>query len=172
MVASVELLLDPATDTDVRRQWDALIAAGLPSAGRHTGASNRPHVTLAVAATVPPDRESLIVAAAGGSRLPLPLSLGGLVVFGRGPFVLARQVVVTAELLDLQTDITKAVGAGLPHSTPGSWTPHITLASRLTAADLGRAVELTVGTVVSASAVGVRRWDGDRKVEWIIAGTR
>ena len=172
MVASVELLLDPATDADVRRQWDALIAAGLPSAGRHSGASNRPHVTLAVAATIPPERESLIAAAADTVHLPLPLSLGGLVVFGRGPFVLARQVEVSADLLDLHREIADAVREGFPHTAPGSWTPHVTLASRLTAGDLGRAVDLTAGSDVSASAVGVRRWDGDRKVEWIIAGTR
>ena len=172
MVASVELLLDPAADADVRRQWDALIAAGLPSAGRHTGASNRPHVTLSVAAVVPPEREPLIVTAAGTVPLPLPLSLGGLVVFGRGPFVLARQVVVSAGLLELQTEIADAVREGFSHTAPGSWTPHITLARRLAATDLGRAAEMVATPEVSVAATAIRRWDGDRKVDWIIAGTR
>ncbi|MDQ0743662.1 hypothetical protein QFZ62_000970 [Clavibacter sp. B3I6] len=91
---------------------------------------------------------------------PLPvLRLGGLVVFGVPPrgLVLARQVVVDAALLDLHarvhaavdraTDEARAVDpdAGpapgvIPHTRPGSWTPHVSLALRLTAEQLGAAV--------------------------------
>jgi hypothetical protein len=47
-VVSLELVLDARTDASVRREWALLKAAGPPSQARHTGASNRPHVTLLV----------------------------------------------------------------------------------------------------------------------------
>lgn len=53
MVQTVELLPDAVTDSVVRTQWGALLAAGLPSQARHTGATNAPHVTLGVSAAVP-----------------------------------------------------------------------------------------------------------------------
>ena len=45
---SVEILLDPVSEAAVRAQWMRLVEAGLPSAGRQTAPSNRPHITLAV----------------------------------------------------------------------------------------------------------------------------
>ena len=107
---------------------------------------------------------------------PLPmLRLGGLVVFGVPPrgLVLARQVVVDRALLDLHARMHAAVDAApvdpdpdadpvavVPHTRPGSWTPHVSLALRLTAEQLGAAVA-ALGRVdpLDAPAAGLRRWD-------------
>ncbi|MFK9307191.1 hypothetical protein ACJEJT_24100, partial [Escherichia coli] len=47
-VVSLELVLDEAADAEIRREWTLLDEAGLPSQAQHTGASNRPHITLLV----------------------------------------------------------------------------------------------------------------------------
>src|SRR5690349_4999578 len=101
MVQSVELLPDGELDAAVRAQWHRLAAAGLPSQARHRGASNRPHVTLAVSDRPwPPSVETALAATA--RPLPVPLRLGGLVVFPHGDrCVVARLVVPSAALLDL-----------------------------------------------------------------------
>lgn len=107
---------------------------------------------------------------------PLPtLRLGGLVVFGVPPrgLVLARQVVVDRPLLDLHARIHAAVDPAtdspdpdaapvevVPHTRPGAWTPHVTLALRLTTEQLGAAVA-ALGRIdpLDAPAAGLRRWD-------------
>jgi 2'-5' RNA ligase len=146
---------DAATEAAVRAEWDALAAAGLSSAGAHTGASNRPHVTLLV-------RTSLsAIDAAPLLREPVPLVLGAPVLFGAGERrVLARAVVPSARLLGLHADLHAVAGAGddVPHTAPGEWTPHVTLARRLRTADLERALAL-VGGEVHGFAASLRRWD-------------
>ena len=178
MVQSVELLLDDALDGAVRRQWDRLAAAGLPSQARHPGASNRPHVTLTVS-TVPWSAavEAALADAVIGS-LPLAVRLGAPLVFAPGPrCVLARLVVPSPALLALHARIHAAAEpdrapGGVPHTAPGEWTPHVTLARGLPVARLGEAVaalgEATPGHVPGAPghAVGARRWDGDARREW------
>ena len=87
---SAELLFDPDSEQSVRDDWARLLDAGLPSAGRHTAPSNRPHITLVV-------REWMDAAALAplADSLPIRLDLGGVLLFGhRDRFVLARQVVV------------------------------------------------------------------------------
>jgi 2'-5' RNA ligase len=154
VVQSVELLLDGGLDAAVRAQWQALADAGLPSQARHTGATNRPHVTLAVHSEPwPATVEAALPDAVG--PLPLTLRLGGLVSFGQGGgrYVLARLVVPSAGLLALHARIAAAVDPGRAvdpdrpgalgalgalggpdHLGVGRWTPHVTLARRLDAA--------------------------------------
>lgn len=200
---SVELTFDDATDRRVRAQWNALAAAGLPSQARHTGASNRPHVTLAVAPSITAAAEARLrdsfaspalsappavpagspgpvgSAATVGSALPVPLVLGGLLLFGSTRFVLARLVVPSAALLALQRRVIDAFAPDaepLPTMAPGRWTPHVTLARRLEADQLALAARLVADSEhlgasageLDAVAVRVRRWDGDAKREWVI----
>lgn len=170
MVQSVELLLDDAADAAVRAQWRALADAGLPSQARHTGASNRPHVTLAALPAVDPACEPSL-AAACGPVLPLAVRLGSPLLFGRDPYVLVRSVVVTPALLALHADVARIVRT--PDgtlTTPGLWTPHVTLARRLPGELVGRALDLVAGDDLDAEGVAVRRWDGDAKQEWVVAG--
>jgi len=168
VVQSVELLLDRARDAAVRARWDRLRGAGLPSQARHTGASNAPHVTLAAREAIDPGAEPGLRATVAG--LPMPLRLGALACFGRGRFVLVRLVVPGAQLLALHAAVAHVLGPdphGLRNLAPGEWTPHVTLARRLTGEQVARALgELDGAGEQTGAAVGYRRWDGATRTEW------
>lgn len=171
MVQSVELLLDDATDKAVREQWRALAAAGLPSQGRHSGASGRPHVTLAVADAMPDELDGPLAAAA--SVLPLPARVGALVCFGHHRRVLARLIVPTRELLDLHAAVA-AVVHGCPGPgrllEPGRWTAHVTMARNLRDDQLPTALAaLDRFGELDGRAVSVRRWDGMGHAERLLS---
>lgn len=173
MVQTVELLLDPASEALVRAQWQALAAAGLPSQARHTGATNRPHVTLAVAEELPAELEPALRQAAG--TLPLPIRLGALVCFGGRRRVLARLVVADRALLDLHAAVAEVV-AGCPGRSPlaepGRWTPHVTLARGLSTEEVGTAVAVTSPPgrpgEVGGTAERCRRYDGRARADWLL----
>ncbi|MFS0853579.1 2'-5' RNA ligase family protein [Microbacterium sp. 179-I 3D4 NHS] len=154
--SSIELLLDPAAEAAVRAEWDALAANGMSSLARHTSASNRPHVTLVVRPDLSLfDADSLVEYAS------FPIILGAPLLFGTGERrVLVRSVVPTAELLRLHATAHDAAGPGedAPHTAPGEWTPHVTLARRLRVADVAAALNL-VGGDVHGHVTSVRRWD-------------
>ncbi|GAA0957897.1 2'-5' RNA ligase family protein [Frigoribacterium faeni] len=166
---SIELLLDDASDAAVRDDWRLLAEAGLPSLAGHTGATNAPHLTLSAAARFDDRADPRLLDVF--SRLPVSVEWGGFVVFGRGPrgLVLARGVVATSALLDLHRTVHESVGGAGPveHSAPGRWTPHVTLASRLSPEQLGRALEVLSESEVdgaTARLTSARRWDGDARV--------
>jgi 2'-5' RNA ligase len=168
VVQTVELVLDAETDGAVRRAWEVLAAAGLPSQARHTGTTNRPHVTLAVASQIPAAVEAPLVRAVSG--LPMPLRLGGFVCFAGRRRVLARLVVPSAELLRLHAAVAQVVAhcPGLSSQLlPGRWTPHVTLARGLTAPQVGAALEVLADRAeLVGAAVAARRYDGDRRTDW------
>ena len=170
---SVELLLDPATDAAVRAEWAALSAVGLPSQADHRGETNAPHVSVLAAQTFPGDEDPLAVAAAA---VPLPVRLGAPVVFGARRLVLARLVVVDRLLLDLHEGVVDALAGATgpsPHTVPGRWVPHVTLARGIPADGLatalaalredGGAVPELVG-----EATALRRWDSDARRAWTV----
>ncbi|WP_336644604.1 2'-5' RNA ligase family protein [Microbacterium sp. USHLN186] len=161
-VISVELLLDEATETAVRAEWDALASAGLSSMAAHTAASNRPHVTLLVRSAL-----ERLDGAALTARPTFQVSLGSPLLFGDGDRrVLVRSVVPSPALLALHDEVHAAAGPGddAPHTAPGRWTPHVTLARRVRLQDLERAVPLVGGEIVG-SARALRRWDAvERRV--------
>lgn len=165
MVHSVELIFDADTEAAVRRIWDELRDAGIPS----QAPASRPHATLAVAQHI--DAAADAVLRPVTDRLPLPCQLGATLIFGRSAGVLARLLVPSPELLDVHAAVYRSClpfisPAALPHTEPGQWTPHVTLARRLPPTRLATALRIAgrpaeiVGTVV-----GLRRWDGDRKAE-------
>jgi 2'-5' RNA ligase len=179
VVQSVELLLDPHLDGAVRRQWQALADAGLPGLAGHRSPSNRPHVTLAVSREHWPDDveatlAEVITMARDDGTLPIDVRLGGYVVFAhRTRHVLGRLVVPSPALLGLQARLagaTRAAGPGVPHTEPGRWTPHVTLARSLAGEQFPAALAAlgaAGGTAdLAGSGVGVRRWDGDARREW------
>ncbi len=172
MVQSVELILDDESDAAIQAVWVRLLDAGLPSQARRSGANNRPHVTLIAFRTPEPARETAIEAAVLSRLTPgMPLRLGGLVAFGRGPFVLARLVVTNPALLALQVAVFEAAGAESAPTTfaaPGQWTPHITLAHRVQAEQLGAAAALAAAPEETVTVAGCRRWDGETHQEWWI----
>lgn len=171
MVQSLELILDGALDAAVRREWKMLLDAGLPSQARHAGSSNRPHVTLSVADDF--DRLDSRLSTDVTIDSALPVRLGAFVVFRGRSTTLARLVVPSTGLLALHTRMSTLAGdaEGLrEHTTPGQWTPHVTLARRLGTAELVEALGLldTAPSVLYGSTSALRRWDGDRKEEWLV----
>lgn len=150
----------------MRRQWQALIDAGLPSQGRIKADTNRPHITLVAAEHLHPAIDSGLSALAG--RLPFAIALDGLVAFGGRRKTLALNV-IRDELLNETQDEVLAVArpwitALADHIEPAAWTPHMTLARRLTADELKHAMAI-IGEPRAATATRLRRWDGDAKRE-------
>ncbi|MFC5676375.1 2'-5' RNA ligase family protein [Aeromicrobium endophyticum] len=175
MVQSVELVLDERLDVLVREEWELLVAADLPSQGRHTGASNAPHVTLGVADTIDPVAERALARIDYGAGLAV--RLGGLLVFGGRTSVLSRVVVPTAHLMITHAAVASALdeAPGRPSTMrPGAWTPHVTLARRLDPAQLAAALRVLAerpkeldGTIRCG-----RRWDGDARSTWDVPAGR
>jgi len=165
MVHSVELVFDQDIEATVRNIW-----AGLTEAGIHgqTPAS-RPHTTLTVAQRIDAEVDASLAALA--SRFPFPCRIGAPVLFGRSNAVLTRLVLPTAELVDVHAEVHRLC---LPHvypgpmanAMPGQWTPHVTMARRVVADQLGQALRIA-GTPqeIVGHVVGLRRWDGDAKRE-------
>lgn len=166
---SVELVVDGAADAAVRADWAALVEAGLPSQARHTGSSNRPHVTLALAATAPgPVRERL---AALARDLPVPVTAGSVLIFGGRRFVLARLAGPSVHLLDLQRRVVGALDDPVDRHgtfTAGAWTPHLTLARRLTAAQVAAALAVLGPAGIPGRLDRMRLWDmSERQEHWL-----
>jgi 2'-5' RNA ligase len=159
---SVELVPDAATERAVREDWERLRIAGLPSAGRNPSPSNRPHVTVAV-------RDDLDVGALAGEAqlLPLPLELGGIVLFRHAArVVVARQVIVTAELLRFHAAVAERLGPPAPRyatTATGRWTPHVTLARSVPAERLPEVMAAVDAPHVLGEATGLRVWDAGAK---------
>ena len=158
-------------DAAVRGEWEALLAAGLPSQARHPSETNRPHVTLTVASSVLPYLETALKAELTG-QLPVPVRLGGVLVFaGReGRHVLARSVVPHHDLLDLQAAcavLFDGLPGVSPQLRPGAWTPHVTLARNVPTASIGTAIGV-LGQIpeLDGDAVAVRRWDSEGRTAW------
>lgn len=169
MVHSVELVFDADTDDRIRRVWEDLDVVGVRSQAAVKSPSNRPHVTLVVADQMSDDVDAALVPVL--SRLPLACRIGAPMLFGRGPFTLVRLVVPAADLLALHADVHSVclpfmTPGPLPHAGPGEWTPHVTLARRVEVAQLPTVFEVSsVSSDVDASAVGLRHWDGNSRIE-------
>jgi 2'-5' RNA ligase len=170
MVHSIELLFDAGTEATLRGIWDDLAAADLPS----RTPAGRPHVTLAVAERIEPDVDALLRPVA--QQLPLDCGVGAPVLFGQSHAVLARLIMPSAELLALHAEVLNICGphllpGPLPHSLPGQWTPHVTLARRVEGAQLGAVLRLAgQPSELYGTVAGLRRWDGSERVEYPIGG--
>ncbi|WP_353951921.1 hypothetical protein V6K52_00345 [Knoellia sp. S7-12] len=163
---ALEMVLDVASDARIRDEWAALVAAGLPSQAQHHSASNAPHITVLSADREAVDAVEPVAGERLGPLLPRTLSVAGVVVFGGGPFAVARLV-----LPDLET--LAAVGEVRGHisGADGGWVAHVTLARRVAAGDLGRVLEVAAGSRLNGVVVaGLRRWDPDRRETRVLAG--
>jgi 2'-5' RNA ligase len=151
-IVSIELLLDPDTESRVRADWQRLADAGVP--GRSS--RSRPHVTLLVRSAL--EQVAFTEAVA---LLPVPVVLEEPVVFRHGDRgVLAWRVTPNDQLARLHRAVHAAAppGEDAPHTVPGSWTPHVTLARRLRLADLPAALGV-LAQGHAGSGVALRRWD-------------
>ncbi|WP_374970844.1 2'-5' RNA ligase family protein [Terrabacter sp. BE26] len=170
---SVEGLLDSAADAEVRREWAVLAEAQLPSQAGHAGPTNAPHITLSAAGLVPDAVETALCRALSG-LVPVPVRLGPLVVMGTRRHVLARLVVPSAALLALHRTVAQAMTGATDVSElvhVDRWTPHVTLAHGLTAAQVGDALAV-LGSLrgVDAAIETLRRWDPVARRTWAVSG--
>lgn len=156
-VRSIELTFHHDDDLAVRSAWDALVAADLPSMGRHDAPSNRPHVTLAAGVDLPVPE-----------ALPTPpatIRIGGVLLFPAGSdrVVLARAVVVDEALATFHLAVHEGEPAAVPTTQPGRWSPHVTLARRIRTSDLSAALDVLAATPLpdTLTIEGVRHWAGD-----------
>ncbi|BBX38664.1 2'-5' RNA ligase family protein [Mycobacterium simiae] len=168
MVHSIELVFDHDTEAAIRRIWDELASAGIPS----QAPVSRPHVTLAVAESIVADVDDLLRPVA--ARLPIDALVGAPLLFGRSSAVFARLVVPSIELLALHAEVHRLcrphlLPAAMPNSLPGQWTAHVTVARRVGGAQLGRALRIAGRpTQLQGSFAGLRRWDGNKRVEHLL----
>jgi 2'-5' RNA ligase len=170
MVQALDLTFDQPTDTRVRSEWEALRAAGLPSLARHTGVTNRPHLTLDSRSRIAPEAETGLAEVA--RRLPLEIRVGTLLLFhAKQRWVLARHVVVDRALLELHEHVVSVLGpGGSPLTGPRRWVPHVTLGRGLTDAQLPAALDVVAESQpFTARALRLRRWDQPNGEAWDVA---
>ncbi len=174
MAHSVELIFDPVGDDAIQRIWRTLAAAGLPSQVHVKSDTNRPHVTLVAARQISADVDDDLRALA--PALPLECVVGAPVVFPGPRQTLARLIVPSAELLALHDTVFALCrphidGEAFAHCRPGHWTAHATLGRRFTAVQIGAALALDEDGLhadITARLVGLRRWDGDNRVDHLL----
>jgi len=172
---SIELLFDQDSDVAVREIWRELAAVGLPSHMNVRSGTNRPHVTLVAAGRISSDVDVRLGDL--GSQLPLPCRIGAPLIFGAGRLTLVRCIVPSARLLTLHDAVYQRClpfvpGEPFAHCAPGQWSPHTTLGRRLTADQIGEALAKVAGISrdIAATAVGLRRWDSDKREEHVLIG--
>jgi hypothetical protein len=151
---ALELLPDEAGCELVRRQWQALRDAGLPSQLDHRGATNSPHVTVLAAPAVRPDDEQHardLVA----PLLPVQVRPAGIALLGGNRVSLVRLVDVPDELVRAVLDLRSLV-PGVQHA---GWLAHITLARRLSRDDVPAALDVVGHEDAVLTLATLRRWD-------------
>ena len=160
---ALELVPDEAGQDLVRRDWQALRDAGLPSQLDHRGATNTPHVTV-VSAPVLPEAAIDVAQVRLGSMLPVRARTAGLLLLGGRRVTLARA-------LDLEDDVVRrvlAVRVQVPDRQHVGWLPHVTLARRVAREDVQRAVDVLGHGDVVLTFTELRRWDPDLgAVTWL-----
>lgn len=183
MAHSIELLLDDGTDDAIRAMWQSLDAAGLPSQMHVKSPTNRPHVTLIAAQRISPEVDDVLRGLAG--RFPVGCVVGAPLVFGgrqdrhrrsaSAMHTLARLIVPSADLLALHDEVFRlaqphVAGEPFDHCRPAHWTAHVTLGRRFSAEQIGVAMGVINenGDDLSGRAVGLRRWDGDERVDHLL----
>lgn len=153
---ALELLPDEAGCDVVRRDWQLLRDAGLPSQLDHRGATNSPHVTVVAAPGLDGDDERQALELVG-PLLPVQVRAAGIALLGGRRVSVVRVLDVPAPLaravLDLRWQVRDVQHAG--------WLPHVTLARRMDRADVGRAVEVLGHEDEALTLTTLRRWDPD-----------
>lgn len=151
----------------VRRDWQALRDAGLPSQLDHPGRTNAPHVTVVSAPDLPDDVVDLARVRLG-SVLPVRARAAGLLLLGGERLTVARAV-------DIDDDVVRRVLAVRVHVMDrqhAGWLPHVTLARRLDRASAQRAVDVLGHDDVELVLTTLRRWDPDRDHVTTVAEAR
>ncbi len=158
VLQAIELVPDEEGQERVRRDWQALHDAGLPSQLDHRGPSNAPHLTL-VAAPAIDGAVQRHAAELIGALLPLSVRSSGLVVLGGPRVTVARLVDVDDDL----ADAVQRVRVPVPRKQHRGWLPHVTLVRRLPRGDVQRAVDVLGHDDVVLRLDVLRHWDPDTR---------
>lgn len=153
---ALELLPDAAGEESVRRDWQALRDAGLPSQLDHRGTSNGPHLTLVAAPALGPEDDERAVTLLA-PLLPVEVRIAGIALLGGSRVTVARLVDVPDELSRAVLDLRREV-ADVQH--PG-WLPHVTLGRRIPRAQVPAALAVLGHGDVALRLDTLRRWDPD-----------
>ena len=151
---ALELLPDDAGCDVVRRDWQALRDAGLPSQLDHRGATNSPHVTVLAAPALGADDEQR-AAELVARLLPVQVRASGIALLG------GRRVSVV-RVLDVPDELARAVlhlRSQVRYVQHLGWLPHVTLVRRMDRADVGSAVEALGHEDAVLTLTSLRRWD-------------
>lgn len=131
MAQALQFFFDDEADAAIRALWRRLEQAGVPSLASRTHGRHRPHVSFAVAGTIPAaTRETL---RRDLRLLSIPnLWLSTLSTFSSVDNVLMLAAVVDAELLAVHSAVHDVLAGRVRHPSayylPGSWVPHCALA--------------------------------------------
>lgn len=161
---ALELVPDAAGQAAVRRDWQALRDAGLPSQFDHRGVTNVPHVTLVAAPGIDREAERLATGLIE-PMLPVRVRTSGLLLLGARRLTVARVVDVDDRVAAAVLRIRAAVD-GAQH--PG-WLPHVTLARRVARSDAQHAVEVLGHEDLELSLTALRRWDPETRSMTVLA---
>lgn len=156
---ALELLPDEAGCEVVRRDWQALRDAGLPSQLDHRGTTNSPHLTVLTAPGLGPDDERAAVDLLG-PLLPAEVRVAGVGLLGGGRVTLVRLVDAPDPLVHAVLDLRARVG-DVQH--PG-WLPHVTLARRMSRVDVPSALRVLTHEHTVLRMTMLRRWDPDAEI--------
>jgi 2'-5' RNA ligase superfamily len=161
MAHALEMYFDDRADAAVRKLWQRLAVAGLPTLATWTHRRHRPHVSLLVAeslaaADLAPLRSVLM------ARQPtVPLYVLGTFPGSEG--VLFLGVPATSDLLAFHRGVHAALGdqpvGHWPYYLLGNWVPHCTLAEGLDKAETTKAFGLLFGyepITATVSAAGIK----------------
>jgi 2'-5' RNA ligase len=169
MAQSVELTLDSAAEAGLVAQWDRLAAAGIAKPkGPEPYGHHLPHITLYAADAIPEAAESVLPEIMAGVNLTV--HIGALMIFGprKGECILVRHVAASVQLLALQQQVARACAADpAGQFGQGRWSPHVTLARRVSSDHLGKVVSVLGSRgELDATIQRCRRWDGRRRIAW------
>jgi hypothetical protein len=151
----------------VRRDWQGLRDAGLPSQLDHRSPTNAPHVTVVSAPSLP-DEAIDVAQARLGSLLPVRARAAGLLLLGAERLTVARAV-------DIDDDVVRrvlAVRVQVGDRQHVGWIPHVTLARRVDRADAQRAVDALGHADTVLRLTELRRWDPDLGRVTVVAQAR
>lgn len=167
MSYSVSLWFDEAAEAQVRGIWKRLTDAGIET---FAGSPVRPHVTLTHQLELDPDLFVTALRERLEAHPTFELTLPGLGLFVESG-ILYLSVVMTDPLWTLHQDVAELVsehGArSSPYYQPGRWTPHCTLAVKLTPETMLDAVRAcqTVPFPLAAQALSVGVIENPSEVE-------
>lgn len=161
---ALELVPDDAGQSAVRRDWQRLRDAGLPSQLDHDPPTNAPHVSV-VAAPSLPDAAIDVAQARLGSLLPIQARAAGLLLLGGTRVTIARAV-------DIDDDVVRrvlAVRVQVPERQHLGWLPHVTLARHVERPLIQRVIDVLGHEDVVLTLTELRRWDPENKFVTTIA---